>query len=343
MRTRVIVCDDSPVFAAALRRVLEHDGDIEVAAVCATAEDALAVLPELQPDLVTMDVELPGMSGLEAVEQIMGASPLPILVLSSHVGADPELAAAALAAGALDAVAKGDLDLTQPDGAVGAAFRHRAKLLSRARVIRHPRSRLKPRPPSPRASGRTAGAIGIVASTGGPQTLAVLLAALPATFPLPVFVVQHISAGFTEGLTAWLDGAVPLPVQLGRDGARGRRGIWIAPEGAHLVLRADGTMTLDRTTVAGPHRPSGDVLLRSLADSFGAGAVAVVLSGMGRDGTAGAVAVREAGGLVVAQDEETSAVYGMPKAAADSGAALVLPPREIAAQLRALRPARRTT
>src|SRR6185437_13179340 len=149
---RVLICEDSRTYAAALRRLLEHDGDIAVAGVCTTAEEALAALPRLKPDLVTMDVELPGMSGLEAVEQIMGATPLPILVLSSHIGADSDLAAAALAAGALDAVAKDDLDLTQPSGAGGIAFRQRARLLSRARVIRHPRARIAART-TPRDSG----------------------------------------------------------------------------------------------------------------------------------------------------------------------------------------------
>jgi two-component system chemotaxis response regulator CheB len=270
----------------------------------------------------------------------MGTRPLPILVISSHVGSDLELAAAALAAGALDAIAKDDLDLVHPDSAAGAAFRYRARLLSRARVIRHPRSRLRPRTAREPAATRAATAIGIVASTGGPQMLAEVLGALPASFPIPILVVQHIAAGFTEGLASWLDGAVPLPVRLGQDGATAAHGVWIAPEGTHLRLLPGRKLALDGTTVAGPHRPSGDILLSSLAEHAGAGAVAVVLSGMGRDGGAGARAVSEAGGLVLAQDEESSAVYGMPKVAAEARGAVVLAPREIIAQLRALQSTR---
>ena len=340
--TRVLICEDSRTFAAALRRTLELDGDIVVAGVSGTAEEALAALAQLEPDLVTMDVELPGMSGLEAVEQIMGSRPIPILVLSSHVGARSDVAAAALAAGALDAVGKDFLDLGNPGGAAGAALRHRVKLLARARVIRHPRALLRPPAREPQAgSGERATAIGIVASTGGPQGLATILRELPEGFAVPVLVVQHIAAGFAEGLAHWLDSTVPLPVAMASDGVDAARGVWIAPEGSHLKLAPGGRLALDRTSAPGLHRPSGDVLLASLAETAGSNAVAVVLSGMGADGAAGARAVHEAGGLVLAQDEESSAVFGMPKAAAEQGSGVLLPPAKIASRLAALRGAAR--
>jgi two-component system chemotaxis response regulator CheB len=180
------------------------------------------------------------------------------------------------------------------------------------------------------------GAVGIVASTGGPQALEALLAALPAGFQLPLLVVQHIASGFTNGLARWLDGSVPLHVRLAVAGEVLAPGVWIAPEGAHLVLDADGRFALDERTTAGLHRPSGDVLLHSLADYAGARAAAVVLSGMGKDGAAGLAAVREAGGLTIAQDEQSSAIYGMPKAAAERGAELILPLCEIAPKLMTL-------
>ncbi len=334
--TRVVVCEDSRTYAAALRRTLEHGGDIDVVGSFTSAEAAIEALPRLEPDLVTMDLELPGMSGLEAVEQIMSMRPLPILVLSSHVGPTTPNAAAALAAGALDAVAKDDLDLLNPGGLAAAALRRRVKLLSRARVIRHPRARLNARKPRG-ADTRTIAAVGICTSTGGPPALATLLAGLPRSYRIPVLVVQHISPGFTEGLARWLDGAVPLPVSLAADGARLGPGVWIAPEGAHLVVQG-GRLALDRTTQGGHHRPSGDALLLSLAKTFGSRAAAVVLTGMGKDGAEGARAVRAAGGLVIAQDEATSAVYGMSKAVADGGADWVLPLEEIAPRLRALSP-----
>jgi two-component system chemotaxis response regulator CheB len=329
---RVLVCEDSLVYATALRRMLEYDGDITVAAVCGTAEEAIAALPSVKPDLVTMDIELPHLDGLEAVEQIMSDRPLPILVISAHVGSGTDRAAAALAVGALDAVAKDDLDLRDRAGVTGAAFRHRVKLLSRARVIRHPRAR--PTGGS-QMSGpqRRASVIGICASTGGPQILALLLDAFPADYPIPLLIVQHIASGFTEGFVRWLDQTVRLPVGIAADGVRAAHGAWIAPEGAHLKLMPTGRLSLDRHTVAGRHRPSGDVLLGSIATAARKMGVGVVLTGMGSDGAVGAAAVHSSGGLAIAQDEESSAVYGMPKAAIDLGVDVVLSPGGIAACL----------
>jgi len=331
-RTRVLICEDSKTFATALTRTLEHGGEIEVVGIRTSAEAAIADLSRLEPDLVTMDIELPGMSGLEAVEQIMSVRPTPILVLSSYVTGGT--AAAVLAAGALDAVGKDDLPLRDPAGAAAATFRRRVKLLSRARVIRHPRARLTAQatraPLKPAARG---GVVGICASTGGPQALAVVLSGIPASYPLPILVVQHIAAGFTEGLARWLDGAVPLPVRLAEHGARAEPGVTIAREGAHLLLRPDGTIALDRRSPAGLHRPSADVLLASIAAGAQSAGVGVVLTGMGRDGAAGLEAVAAAGGLTIAQDEASSAVYGMPREAAKRGAELILPLEEIAGAL----------
>lgn len=338
---RVLICEDSRTYAAALSRTLGYNGRFEIVRICRTAEEALAILPRVKPDLVTMDLELPGMTGLEAIEQIMGTAPVPILVLSSHVGARSGHAAAALAAGALDAIAKDSVDLHHPASASAVALRERVKILSGARVIRHPRARLRAPRPSANGVGRTASAIGICASTGGPQALGTLLGGLPAAFRIPILVVQHISPGFTEGLAAWLDGAVELRVQLARDGAKATAGVWIAPEGAHLLLKPGSRLTLDDTTESGPHRPSADILLESLAAAEGPNAVAVVLTGMGRDGARGIQAVRRAGGLTIAQDRDSSAVFGMPKAAAESGAEQILPLVDIAGRLAELRPAER--
>jgi len=335
---RVLICENSRTYAAALRRVLEEDGTIEVIGVHSDAESAIAALPVQLPDLLTMDIELPGMAGLEAVEQIMSVQPLPILVITGRTRGG-SMAAEALAAGALEVISKEELELREPAGVAATAFRRRAKILAGARVIHHPRARLKP-PRTPPVSlpgkSREVAAIGIVASTGGPQALEALLAVLPAGFELPLVVVQHIAPGFTDGLARWLDSSVPLHVQLAVAGDSLAPGVWIAPEGAHLVLDADGRFALDERTTAGLHRPSGDMLLRSLAAYAGARAAAVILSGMGKDGAAGLAAVRTAGGLTIAQDEESSAIYGMPKAAAEQGAELILPLGEIAPTLLAL-------
>jgi two-component system chemotaxis response regulator CheB len=337
---RVMICEDSATYAAALRRTLEHDGQIVVAAVCGSAEEAIEALPRVQPDLVTMDIELPGMDGFTAVEQIMSRWPVPILVLSSHVGPASGHAAAALAAGALEALAKDGLELHDPTGPVADALRHRVTMLARARVIRHPRARLagwQERPAFP-LPPQAASVVGIGASTGGPPVLARVLADLPADYPVPVLVVQHMAAGFTEGLAGWLDHSVAVPVALATDGGTAKPGVWIAPEGAHLSVDRGGRFRLDRDTVAGPHRPSADVLFTSIAQAAGGGGVAIVLSGMGRDGAAGAAAVLRAGGVAIAQEENSCAVFGMPRAAMEQGVTAVLSPGQIAAWLRGLRP-----
>lgn len=178
-------------------------------------------------------------------------------------------------------------------------------------------------------------AIGVCSSTGGPAVLIEVLGALPAGFPLPVLVVQHIASGFIDGLVRMLDDAIPLPVAIAADGAPLGPGVWLAPEDAHLTITRSRRMRLDRETVRGRHRPSADLLLESLAAVLGDGAVAVVLTGMGRDGAEGAAAVAARGGLVLAQDEASSSIYGMPRAAVQAGAR-PLSPRAIAEALQEL-------
>lgn len=177
--------------------------------------------------------------------------------------------------------------------------------------------------------------VGICTSVGGPAVLAQILSALPADFPLPILVVQHIASGFSEGLVRMLDARAELPVAIARDDAPLRPGAWFAPDDAHLTVTRGRHTALDRQTVAGPHRPSADLLLESLATVYGPRAAAVVLTGMGRDGARGAALVKARGGLLLAQDEATSSVYGMPRAAVEVGAEPLAPP-QIAAALRRL-------
>lgn len=334
--TRVLICEASESYAAELRRMLEHDGGVSVVAVCATAEQAIAALPRIRPDLITMDLALPWMNSLAAAERIMSAHPLPILVISDQVGSADEKVAAVLAAGVLEVIPKQSLDLTDPAGAAGTAFRQRVRVLSEARVLRHPRASLRGTAVS-RQTGRGASVIGICGSTGAPYVLTHVLGKLPSDYPIPVLVVQHISPGFTDGLASWLRRSMRLPVAIAADDVRAGPGAWIAPPDAHLKLSASWRLRLDRRTVAGPHRPSGDVLFESIAAVAGSAAAVIVLSGMGNDGAQGAAAVRRGGGLALAQDRESSAVFGMPKAAIEQGADLVLSPDEIASFLVSLR------
>ncbi len=346
MRLSVLLCEDSRTYADALRRMLEHDADISVHAVCATAQEAISALPRMETDLVIMDAGLPGMHGLEAVEEIMSSRPLPVLVLSAHA-AGSETAASALAAGALDVLAKDDLDLSNPAGAVGTAFRQRIRMLSRTHVIRHPRARLgvgsrrgQESADRPEAAQpvRRAAVIGICASAGGPQVLTFLLSALPDGYPIPILIVQHLSPGFTDGLASWLDRSAALPVGVAVPGTRLRPGAWLAPEGTHLTLTVSGWLARDRRVAAATqYRPSGDVLLSSIALAAGPAGVAIVLSGMGSDGAAGAAGVQRSGGLAIAQDEQSSAVFGMPEAAMSQGVDVTASPSAIAVRLLELR------
>ena len=337
---RVLVCDDSPSYALALKLFLEQDRDLRVVGMCASAEKTLAVMPALRPDLVTMDLELPGADGLEAVEAIATTHGVPVLVLSAHAARGSERAAAALGAGALDAFPKHEISLSEPHSARAIAFRRRVKRLARASA----RSRrfVPGAPPAVHPAGAGRSVVAICASTGGPPALAAVLAALPADFRLPILVVQHMSDGFLEGLIGWLDTRIALPVDLARDGAPLRPGVWFAVEGAHLVVDERRRTIFDADSISGYHRPAADMLFTSLAAAVGPGAVGVVLTGMGSDGADGTAAVRAAGGLTIAQDRETSAIFGMPRAAAEQGAELILPLAEIGPRLAALATAEAT-
>jgi two-component system chemotaxis response regulator CheB len=335
---RVLICEDSATYAAGLSRLLSRDPEINVVGVCVSAEETISRLAQLEPKphVVTMDLELPGMSGGAAIEQIMNVQPVPILVLAGGVERGSQKAVASLGAGALDVLSKDALDLRDPDGADARAFRRRVKVLSGVRVMHHPRAGLGRRQATngSAATGR-ASVIAICASAGGPHALAAVLAEIPADFEIPILVVQHMAKGFTEGFVNWLDDQVPLSVRLAGAGPTAA-GVWVAPEGAHLVVDGANRLALDQRDDGGPHRPSADALLRSVAARAGTSGVGVVLTGMGRDGADGLGEVKRAGGLTIAQDQASSAVFGMPKAAAEQGAKLVLAPAQIGHRLATL-------
>jgi two-component system chemotaxis response regulator CheB len=329
--TRILVCEDSRTYAAGLRRFLEHDRDLQVIGSCDTVAEAVALCARLKPDLLILDLELADGNGVRAIDRILARGPVPIVVLSEHVARGSAAAAAALGAGALDAQPKRALPIRDPGSARGVMFRRHLKRLSRAHVTKPSRTSRGGR----RAAGvrRDAAAIGICASTGGPPALRTVLTALPADFPIPVLIVQHMTKGFLPGFVEWLRESVKLPVGIAGAGVPLRRGIWFAGDGAHLALDQQRRMRLDRSTNGGFHCPAGDVLLASMASVLGPGAASVVLTGMGSDGAEGTAAVGAAGGLTIAQDASSSAVYGMPRAARERGAELVLPLGEIGPML----------
>jgi two-component system, chemotaxis family, protein-glutamate methylesterase/glutaminase len=340
---RVAICEDSRTYAHRLRRFLEADGRLEVVLVAASAEQLLDELARADADLVTMDLELPGIDGVQAIERIMAMRPMPIVVVSGHLGPSPSITLRAIAAGALLSVGKDDLRLDLRDGPVAEALRSRLIGLARKPDrITAPRTPARTPPvvsaddgKLPRAGHVTA--VGIGASAGGPAALSTALGLLPATFPLPVLVVQHMSEGFIPEFASWLDDLVAPAVRVARDGEPAGPGVALAPDGAHLRLGRDGRLHLDTRPDADPHRPSADALLSSLADTAGRGALAVILTGMGRDGAAGVAAVRAAGGAALAQSADQAMLSGMPTAAAEAGAAAA-PLSEIARTLASIAP-----
>ena len=350
MSVRVLVVDDSEVCRAALRDMLEADGDITVVGDAETGARERELVSDLRPDLVTTGLAVPGERGLALVEWIMARHPVPVLVVTGQRASDtgPDLVFEAIRRGALDLVAK-------PDGtneAAAAKLRTVARELARVPVVRHvdptagpwrPERALPLAPPRPTsgattdrlpAGGRVTRAIGLCASAGGPSALVAVIRDLPATLPAAIAVVQHLPVGFTEGFAELLRSATGRPVVVVHEAAPVERGtIYLASDGAHLVAIAGGFVARPGPPVDG-HCPSATVLLRSLAEVYGPRAAAGILTGIGNDGAEGLREMREAGGFTVAQDRESSAVYGMPRAAVLADAAVqVLPLREIAATL----------
>ncbi|QXE91778.1 chemotaxis-specific protein-glutamate methyltransferase CheB [Geomonas subterranea] len=317
MTTRVVLADDSLLARQLLTDMLQARDDIRVVGAACDGRQAVELAQALKPDLVIMDLLMPVLDGLDAIEEIMALCPTPVLVLSAAVEAsEVDRAFMAIKRGALDVMEKPALDGIGSLEGFAATLREKVQFLSRIRVIRHPRRKLRAGEalaPLPGGSGHNILAIG--ASTGGPKAVMRLLKSLPADFPGAVFVVQHIAQGFAAGFASWLDRECALPVKLARDGAPFRAGeALIAPDGTHLTL-AEGTIRFNDAPPMNCCRPSIDVFFDSLARQRCDNVVAVLLTGMGRDGAQGMLHIREAGGTTIVQDEPSCAVFGMPKAA----------------------------
>ena len=327
---RVLVADDSELFRRLLSAVIGADPAFDVVAVAADGHAAAALARDLHPDVITMDLNMPDADGFSGIARIMAETPTPILVLTANRA--EVVGFKALSLGALDLVEKpaasDDLE------AYGAQIRSRLKLLAGVKVIRHLRG-LRGQPPRlPTTRRRRIDLVVIGASLGGPRALATLLKGLPPGFPAPLAIVQHIADGFTQGLAGWLQQESRLEVREARDGDLLRPGqALLAPSGAHLLVEAASVRLSDAAPVD-TFKPSVTPLFASAAASHGARACGVILTGMGRDGAAGMLALKEAGAQTLAQDEASSAVFGMPKAAIDLGAVgRVLPLDDLARAL----------
>jgi len=316
-KVRVLVVDDSDFARKLLCGLLAADDDIDVVGEAGDGAQAVALVDELRPDVVTMDLEMPRMGGLEAIEEIMANHAVPILVVSDHT--DAQRAYEAVARGALEVLTKPQLSRAD-----GGRFAAKVKLLSGVRVITHLRRRHPVVPVSlPREAVGCDGAerlVAIAASTGGPQALGALLSRLPAEFPAPVVVAQHIADGFAAGMVEWLDTLSPLRVRLAEEGEPLRAGcVYVSPSEHHLTVTASRRAAFVETQPNDIYHPSCDTLLTSVAEACGAQAVGVIMTGMGRDGAAGLERIHAAGGHTLAQDEASSVVYGMNRVAVERG------------------------
>lgn len=342
---RVLIIDDSVVIRRLLTDCLAADPEIEVVATASRGRIALAKIPQVQPDLITLDVEMPEMSGLEVLAEIRKTHPrLPVIMFSTLTERGASTTLDALALGASDYVTK-----PANVGSVGAALeRVRADLIPRIKALCGqsgrrpdlpallPLTRPRPAAAAPRATRIDALAIGV--STGGPNALAKLIPMLPADLSVPVLIVQHMPPLFTRILAERLSSLGPFSVREGVAGQVVRPGeAWIAPGGKHMITRRSGTdvvLDLHEEAPENSCRPAVDVLFRSVAEAYSGRVLALVLTGMGQDGWRGAEVIREAGGQILAQDEETSVVWGMPGFVARAGLAeAVLPLEKLAPEI----------
>jgi two-component system chemotaxis response regulator CheB len=342
-RIRVLVVDDSPTSRLLLVEILRADEEIDVVGQAADGLQALEMVKRLRPDIVTMDVQMPRLDGFAATKRIMVEAPTPILITTSFEPRALSVSLEAVRMGALAVQAKPGDPLAPGFDEEARELVRQVKAMSRVKVVRH----YEPAPVRVLATSTSSAAVlhdmpvevlAIATSTGGPAALHRILTTLPADFPVPILVVQHMSRGFSPGFADWLDKASPLRVKLAEEGESLRPGtVYVAVDDHHLCLSPSRRIRLSTAPPVGGFRPSGTVLFESAAAAFGPSAVAVILTGMGQDGVEGLRAIRRAGGRTVAESEATAVVYGMPAAAVHAGLAdFVLPLDQVCAAMAGL-------
>jgi len=317
-KIKVLITDDSLLVRAVLRELLESDSDIEVIGEATNGKEALEQVLLLKPDIVTMDLEMPVMGGHKAIEEIMAIYAVPILVISSLD--DAENAYAAISHGALEVIGKPQLE-----SLVAKQFIAKVKMLSKIKVIKHLRPKSAKPPQVPVVKRNTAQVMlteqkqqvfAIASSTGGPRALEAILKKLPADFSSPIVIAQHISAGFEQGMADWLNHIIPMQVKIARDSELLKPGqVYISPANQHLSISANQRVVLQSATDGDIYHPSCDILLTSIAKAYAEKAVGIICTGMGSDGAQGMEAINTAGGMTIAQDEESSVVFGMNQVA----------------------------
>jgi len=345
-RIRVLVVDDSPVVRELLVYLLGADPRIQVVGTAGNGEEALEAVKHKKPDVVTMDYHMPKMNGLEATRKIMETHPVPIVIVSGSSARDEASAAFRLLEAGAIAVVEKPVGVGHPrHEAAAKELLQTVKLMSEVKVVkRWPRREAG----APAALLRPAAElapvqaeiklVAIGASTGGPIVLKTILAGLPENFPVPILIVQHIAAGFTQGLADWLAQSSGFAVYVASADQSLLPGhAYVAPDGLHMKLAPEGRIVLSAEAPENGHRPSVSTLFRSVATAVGRNAIGVLLTGMGNDGARELRLMKNKGAVTIAQDQETSVVHGMPGEAIKLDAAtLVLPPEKIAAVLTSL-------
>lgn len=343
---RVLIVEDSGVYRELLTNIFQSSAKLQVIGIARNGEEAVRLTRRLKPDVITMDIHMPEVDGYEATRRIMSEVPCPIVMVTGSLNKNEHTRTFdAIQAGALSVLDKPTIDDT-PE-----AFQHLISqicLLSEVRVVRRWSKPVGENAvagmskswlpfPLPASQPKTQ-LIAIAASTGGPGALATLLGTLPAEFPIPILVVQHVTVGFGEGLAAWLDAQTPLKVRVAKHAQQLNPGeVLIAPDDFHMTVNSLKMISLQQTSPIHGLRPAADHLFHSVAKVYGDAAIGIILTGMGSDGAEGLVAMRKTGAHTIAQDEVSCVVFGMPAVAIELGAAeQVKPLDQIASAMMAL-------
>jgi two-component system chemotaxis response regulator CheB len=338
----VLIVDDVKSARDMLKDILATNPRFQVVGEVADGLEAVDRALELRPSLITMDIRLPSLDGFLAVERILAEFPVPIVMITASLGDQKDKLFRAFRAGALDVLDKQELYLWRTRPEIRSGFLR--KLLTFAQIRVGPRvdsarldveACLDVSQMDERALAESPQVVAIAASTGGPSALRYLLKQIPAQVNASFLVVQHMSRGFLDGLVRWLDNEVALPVQEAKEGDLLKPGVVLfAPEDYHMLVSERGSVRLNKSLPISGHRPSAELLFESVARCFGRRAIGIILTGMGSDGAMGLKRLRERGGRTIAQDEESSIIFGMPRAAIELDAAeLILPLEEIAPRM----------
>jgi two-component system, chemotaxis family, protein-glutamate methylesterase/glutaminase len=342
---KVLIVEDSAVVRQHLKNILEEDGGIRVVGMAENGEESLKFVQKQKPDVITMDINMPGMNGLDATRRIMETHPVPIVIVSaSFDSSDVDKSFRAMEAGALAIVEKPLGEGHSDYDSASKTLVQTVKLMSEVKVVkRWTKSRFSrttdivtPEVVSGQMPNNIK-AVVIGASTGGPPVLQTILSGLPREFPVPILVVQHIARGFLEGMVAWLGQTTSLPIHTAAYGDRPLPGhVYFAPDNFHMEMRGN-RIVLNKDKPEYGIRPSVSHLFRSAANVFGENMIGVLLTGMGKDGAEELKMMKEKGAITIVQDEESSVVHGMPGEAIKRDAAIyVLPPHKMAPALKSL-------